>query len=316
MRPRNALKAARAWSGTAAPPGVSRMISNGAGDCSRGKHARIAIANDALVGIEPIDDHIGVARENALGGGQRRRDKLLRRDRTAGERIHARGVAIGVQGHEPIEALPAQLALEDAHLGEGRSAPELAVEVNSAARAAGAADEADGIADRIRVEIHAAQHLRIGRRGDEQFRDRDAAGGLIAMDQPEQRETHLLHLCAGPAKDESRERQPLARVVGHDPEDRGFEPGLASRQPEKRPEQLAQAPRRGHVGGNKCGGGHHGVPSSGTPGRRSPRRRNGPGAPGPSRRTPRRSSRVRSSQTATRTSPPPDRKPDGRSGVR
>jgi len=84
---------------------VGSLLGRGAED------AEVAFFDDAVAGVEAVDDGGFVAWEEGAGGLQRRLQQVLAEEITADEAVAAVGGVVGVQGDDAVVFFAAQLGL-------------------------------------------------------------------------------------------------------------------------------------------------------------------------------------------------------------
>src|SRR5881394_88223 len=99
--------------------------------------AAIALADDAVLGVEPVNERVGVAGKYLVGGGQGWFEQMFRERRAADKTVSSGAAVVRVQGDDPVEGMTVEFRLKELNLRLHGMIPELAVQIPAAARAAG-----------------------------------------------------------------------------------------------------------------------------------------------------------------------------------
>ena len=123
-----------------------------------------------------------VAREQFLGGLQRRFNQMLRQSRAVGKTIKAVARVIGVQRNDSLKRARNEFGLEQADFRLAGVFPKLAVQILPAARKSRAVLETGRIANRIKRQIITSGQFRLRLEQFNELDNRVRAFRLVAVD--------------------------------------------------------------------------------------------------------------------------------------
>ena len=180
--------------------------------------------DDAIDGVEAIDNGAGVAGQDVAGGLEGWGEHLLGDEAVAGEAVEAVAGVVGVQGDDAVELVAVDFLFQEGDFGIGGVAPELAIEVAAGGGLAGAGEVAGGVAEGVEVQLEFAAEFGEAVEFANKVHETEDAGGFVAVDAGEDAQFEAVFDDLGALEGEAGEPEASGPLVP-EADGGGFEAG-------------------------------------------------------------------------------------------